>query len=272
MRTDFREERKWKMALAYNLSTAVLEWHAAGSLEERVRKRICVLWKRPRNEQMDGDEVETEKDDGFEQMDVDDNAEDEAIPNPMVDYNSSDNDDDEADPERKDVTDALDLSTVLQEALEDVDAAVLEDGDQRGGVQDRHVEPKVEERDDLSALRSTGLNGPDDSMDVDGATQQDSPPNGNGEDSISKSEEDSGPSATPGLKPTSSDPMLASIAHLPSGDTEVLSNVKAAYKPNVYAPMRERIVYSDTRTNYLSIWMIMTALSGISQVYPPETL
>jgi chromatin modification-related protein VID21 len=161
-------------------------------------------------------------------MDVDGNAENEAIPNPMVDYNSSDNDDDEADPEQKDVTDALDLSTVLQEALENVDAAALEDGDQRGGVQDYHVEHN-------------------------GATQQDSPPNGNGEDSVSKSEEDSGPSTTPGLKPTSSDPMLASIAHLPSGDTEVLSNVKAAPKPNVYAPMRERIVYSDTDKLFIDL-------------------
>ena len=51
MRTDFREERKWKVALAYNLSTAVLEWHAAGSLEERIRSKICVLWKKPRNGQ-----------------------------------------------------------------------------------------------------------------------------------------------------------------------------------------------------------------------------
>jgi chromatin modification-related protein VID21 len=253
MRTDFREERKWKMALAYNLSTAVLEWHAAGSLEERVKRRICVLWKRPRNDQVDGDEIENEKGDGFEQMDVDGNAEDEAIPNPMVDYNSSDNDDDEADPEQKDVTDALDLSTALQDALEDVDAVASEVRDRRRGVQDHHVEPKVEEREDLSALRSAGPNGPDDSMDVDGATQQDLPPIGNGEDSVSKSEEDSGPSVTPGLKPTSSDPILASIAHLPSGDTEALSNVKAAPKPNVYAPMRERIAYSDTNKLFIDL-------------------
>ena len=48
MRIDFREERKWKIALAYNLAHAVMEWHEAGSLQERVRRGICVLWKRPR--------------------------------------------------------------------------------------------------------------------------------------------------------------------------------------------------------------------------------
>ena len=251
MRTDFREERKWKIALAYNLSTAVLEWHAAGSLEERVRRRICVLWKRPRNEEVDGDEIEIEKGGGFEQMDLDDNAEDQTIPNPMVDYNSSDNDDDEADPEQKDVTDALDLTTALQDALDGVDGAASEDGDQRqSGEQDHHVEPKVEEREDLSALRSAGPTGPDDSMDVDGAAQQDSQFNDNGE---SKLAEDSGSSTAPGLKPTSSDPMLASTSHLQSENTEALPTIKAAPKPNVYAPMRERIVYSDTNKLFIDL-------------------
>lgn len=29
MRTDFKEERKWKMANAYTISKAVMEWHRA---------------------------------------------------------------------------------------------------------------------------------------------------------------------------------------------------------------------------------------------------
>lgn len=45
MRIDFREERRFKMTLAYELSTAVLEWHAARSTHERLEKGICVLWK-----------------------------------------------------------------------------------------------------------------------------------------------------------------------------------------------------------------------------------
>ena len=47
MRTDFREERRWKYAVAFNIATAVLEWHAAGDPETRVAKGICVKWKRP---------------------------------------------------------------------------------------------------------------------------------------------------------------------------------------------------------------------------------
>jgi len=46
MRIDFREERKWKIAVAYTLALAVQEWHEAGSTEERIRKGICVVWSK----------------------------------------------------------------------------------------------------------------------------------------------------------------------------------------------------------------------------------
>lgn len=39
MHTDFRQERRWKQAVAFELSTAVLEWHAATPEE---RKKLCV--------------------------------------------------------------------------------------------------------------------------------------------------------------------------------------------------------------------------------------
>lgn len=237
MRTDFREERKWKMALAYNLSTAVLEWHAAGSLEERVKRRICVLWKRPRDEELDGDE--NERDDEFEQMDVEDNVENQAIPNPMVDYNSSDNDDEEPDPEHKDVADPLDLSTAVQDALDCVDVAASGDGDPQQMDKQSQVQPKVEERDDSSALHGAGTNGPD------VAAQQDSQPNSLGEESVSKSEE-RGLSVPLGLKPTSTNPILASTSDSHSINAEASSSsVKTIPKSNIYAPMRDRIAYSD---------------------------
>jgi chromatin modification-related protein VID21 len=284
MRTDFREERKWKMALAYNLSTAVLEWHAAGSLDERLRKRICVLWKRPRNEEVGEDENENENGNGngkggrFEQMDVDENAEDHSVPNPMVDYNSSDNDDDEADPEQKDVTDALDVSTAVQEALDVVEAAASEDGDHQPSTEQDRVKPKVEEREDLSALRVAGPNGPDDLMDVDGATQHDSQSNGNGEAGVSKSEEDLGPSVPSGLKPMSTDPMLTST----SPANAEASSSKPVIKSNVYAPMREHIAYSDENKlfvdldDYEGLVMDLAALStaetAIEAPPPPPDL
>lgn len=44
MRIDFREERKWKIAVAYTIALAVQEWHEAGSTEERIRRGICIVW------------------------------------------------------------------------------------------------------------------------------------------------------------------------------------------------------------------------------------
>jgi chromatin modification-related protein VID21 len=44
MYIDYREECKWKTVLAYMLVNAVQEWHAAGSVKERVRRGICVIW------------------------------------------------------------------------------------------------------------------------------------------------------------------------------------------------------------------------------------
>ena len=46
MRIDFREERKWKIAVAYTLALAVQEWHEAGSAEERIRRGICIVWSK----------------------------------------------------------------------------------------------------------------------------------------------------------------------------------------------------------------------------------
>ena len=46
MRIDFREERKWKIAVAYTLALAVQEWHEAGSVEERIRMGICIVWSK----------------------------------------------------------------------------------------------------------------------------------------------------------------------------------------------------------------------------------
>ena len=51
MRIDFREERKWKIAVAYTVALAVREWHEAGSSEERIRKGICVVWSKKNLEQ-----------------------------------------------------------------------------------------------------------------------------------------------------------------------------------------------------------------------------
>ena len=46
MQTDFREERRWKIAVAYELALCVQEWHISGSHEERLRLGIIgKLWR-----------------------------------------------------------------------------------------------------------------------------------------------------------------------------------------------------------------------------------
>lgn len=230
------------MALAYNLSTAVLEWHAAGSLEERVRRRICVLWKRPRDEVID-ENAET-----FEQMDVDDLTGDKANLMPIVDYNSSDNDDEDLEAEQKDMFDALDPSNTLQEALESIDTAALGDADQDASGNRDHVEPKVEKHDDSSAL-GRSEDRPTDSMDVDDTVHRDDNSN-----MAKANANESGTAGPVGWKPTSSDPMLASTTLSQSTDAEASGpHSKSAYKPNIYAPIRDYIAFSDESKLFLDL-------------------
>ena len=54
MRIDFREERKWKIAVAYTIALAVQEWHEAGSTEERIRRGICIVWSKNLEEDIPG--------------------------------------------------------------------------------------------------------------------------------------------------------------------------------------------------------------------------
>lgn len=245
MRTDFREERKWKTALAFHLGTAVLEWHAAGTLADRVRRKIVVLWKPPRN---DEDEVEVD-----EQMDIDDRS----IQTPMVDYNSSDNDNDndeddaDAGPaplEAKDVTDALDTSTAIQDALDTAEAAASasEIADQpQSNSQEEQVEPKIEESEDTSALHKN--DGTEEN--VDSSTPHDPNPGSSEEEKVSKTEDYSNSS---GLKASSTNPMLPSASDL-QPEASSSSHLKHASKPNVYAPMRERIANSGDHKLFLDL-------------------
>lgn len=246
MRTDFREERKWKLALAFHLGTAVLEWHAAGSLEERVRRKICVLWKPPRKE-------ETEIEEGIDEselMDVDDNAAVPSIPTPMVDYNSSGDEEDEPEPEQKDVIDALDTSAAVLDALDGVEASASAEIDRR----QEGVKPKIEEADDRSALSRNTSIGKDDSMDIDGLTTQNMSSKSHAEENTSKTEEDSSAVLPSGLKPTSSDPILTANSHSEAVSTDTSgSGSKIAPKPNLYAPLRERIARSSAEKLFLDL-------------------
>ena len=224
MRIDFREERKWKMALAYNLSTSVLEWHAAGSWSERFAKGITVRWKRPLP---------------VDRMDLGESLTGESMQSEIyqphelhktsllgLDYGSDDDDDEEQD---REVIDALQPSSLLEEAF-----------DTQTGVVDAEdismvAQLKTEEAEDQSILGELGAPVLD---------SQDTP----------QSDGSSLSNGAPGLKPTCHDPMWGSSSVSQPGERDVcLGSTKLSSKATVYAPVRERVAQSDEQKLFLSL-------------------
>ena len=135
MRIDFREERKWKIAVAYTLALAVQEWHEAGSTEERIRRGICVIWSKnlgedlpvssnaeegssmpindlPRHRQRsDSMHVVEESDDGSEEEEKDNEILDDADPMELDGIAGAE---DMHEPENMKVEDNFDFTTALQ--------------------------------------------------------------------------------------------------------------------------------------------------------------
>lgn len=232
MRTDFREERKWKLAIAYNLSTSVLEWHALGSWEERVAHGVCVKWK-PAQEDED---IEEQATDGEVDMEADlGNLDADGTTEPQesgrssrlaVDYTSDDEDmenDEETEP--KDVVNPLNTADEIEGAIDEGDKArELEKAQAEIREADmKHL--KSEEVDDNSALRIE-----------DG-------------DRRAKGETQGGAEAeVVGLKSTSKDPLLGSksSSHSLNGDAEDTKSNSTKAKISAYAPMREKIVYGSS--------------------------
>lgn len=236
MRIDFREERRWKVALAFGLAQSVMAWHEAGTLEERVRRGICVLWKRPQPEQ-DDTAADRADQDAVEIPDMDDETGPDSrdTNTPANDYGSDDDSDDEQEKEqeqdRRDVFDALAPGTLLAEALADKEAKV-------DGSGPEHVQFKTEDVEDTSGLRNT-LDERADAMDVDSkpAIEDNVEP-----DSGTKDLENEDPTAT-ALKDSSSDPVLTHH----STDTRASHSsgkARSKAKSTAYAPLREEIIYS----------------------------
>lgn len=232
MRIDFREERRWKYAIAYNLAQSVLEWHKAGSPEERVKGGICVMWRRPLEGQ--GPEIEhPDPDPGL--MDVDDpphSGDANRSSMLMLDYASDEDDNDEQDKES--IVDALETSTLIKDALQAIEDNVEENP---GRIE---LEPKKEEID----LTATLANGEDRSADRQ-ATQD-------SEELVQKTEESD--ALTLGLKANSSDPLLTSsksTSQSVSGEQEAALPASKSSRINLYAPIRERVAYSDADKLFL---------------------
>lgn len=233
MRTDFREERKWKMALAYNLSTSVLEWHAAGTPEKRLKRGICVHWKPPRQaepkDQIMPDAVDV-ADDPMELEKTPPTETGSTRPSSALlnlDYGSDDEDDED---QEKEVDDGLDTSNMVEESLASLD----QDG---AGVGFKDLQPKTEEIDDASALQT-------DTMDVDRPAPAD------GETAAQLKDGASPEQTLSGLKSTSEDPMLVGT----STATSVSSgSSKKGTKTSLYAPLRENIAHSEVEKLFLDL-------------------
>jgi chromatin modification-related protein VID21 len=260
---DFREERKWKLMLAYNVATAVLEWHAAGSLAERVARNICVLWKRPKAEEV-GDVAASAND----RMEIDDAPAEGTKSNTlaMVDYGSEDEDDDEID---KSVVDALEPIALVQDVLDGADGTIQNQRNQPRDDGRETVQPKIEDIDDSSALQGGQV---DEAMDIDMQPFDDP----TGQENNTKEEH---PSPTLGLKTTSTNPVLGSKSNSRStfGDSDISASSKPTSKPNMYAPLRELIAYSDDDKIFLAVDDLSRLQGGSApstedDILKPETL
>nr|GAT59655.1 predicted protein [Mycena chlorophos] len=239
MRTDFREERKWKLALAYNISTAVLEWHCFSTHAERVAEGICVGWRRPKVDEADQEEPPAEIEDPLgmeEEMDISMEEEPPSAPpvtrSLLVDYGSDDDDDDEQ--EKQSVVDALEPASALEEAL---DAA--EKNESVPPDSGFPVEFKRDSEDPTSAASD-----PDGvKMEVDEDSQK----------PVVKTEEVDEPSQPIGLKDSSSNPSLSQteIVAAEPGAPSAPPPTKSSSKNNIYAPLREYLAYADPNKLFL---------------------
>lgn len=195
------------MALAYNLSTAVLEWHAAGTAERRLHTGICVKWQ-PSFFRDDADGAS-------EEMNLKNESHQEQL-NPSllgVDYGSEDDDDDEQDK----VIDALEPATLIQDSLDIAN----------------ELQPKDEEVDDQSALCLI-----DDAVLDNAETDQLIP--------VSEGNGNHLSNFAAYLRPTSTNPILGSKSSSQSangdGDAQTAS---AKLSISVLAPLREQIAYCE---------------------------
>lgn len=238
MRVDFREERRWKIALAYGLATAVMEWHAAGSLEERIKQGICALWSPAyvRAEEVQEDVVH---DSGQAQPEIQTPQSEPTDPAARallgVDYGS-----DEEEEDQQDVVDALQPQTMVQDALE------LPSLDEGSANQEEPIKPKTEESDNVSALQFAS-----DEM------QTDTQPISDTDQPMATVEEKDTKEGISALKSTSNDPVLGekvssnSSSNNGDGDTPTMS-AKSLMK-QTYAPLRERILESDLDKLFLDL-------------------
>lgn len=205
MRTDFREERRWKLALAYKLARAAVDWHKAGTPDERLRLGICVMWKPPPLEDIDMAEA-SEVDGPFrESQEADETgADSRETETPLNDYGSDEESEDEQDKEQQDVVDTLEPGTALQDALQQLEEHAKSQPGTHEGVS---MKPKIEDIEDVASLGDASQTRDESAMDVDGAKAEAA------QEPKDKQPKAAKPTATeseahPALKTTSKNPVL----------------------------------------------------------------
>jgi chromatin modification-related protein VID21 len=234
MRTDFREERRWKIAVAYRLSTAVLEWHRAGNRETRKERGIVVDWSRPSHDEsreIDDVEMIIEHDQGVD-GEVQEDSDERPFSTTLIsaDYGSDDSDD-EQELEKQEVVDALEPRAVLEEALGHAERS-------ESTQPENEIRPKEEDVDDSSMLHAMQPT----VATTDADLKEDEPL----ADNAVRPSEMAQPDIPSGLKPTSDDPIFGSdMPPLePTAGQPVLAP-RQHPKPSIYSSLRNHIAYYD---------------------------
>jgi chromatin modification-related protein VID21 len=222
MRTDFREERKWKLALAHTLAHEVMRWHTAGSHAERLTQGISVSWKRKPFSEDDGLDSAQDQGDPMEIGYPNDQPKSSLL---SIDYVSDEEDDDDQDFERE----LLEQNaTVLEEAgrmIHESGEATREQADDSAGP-NAFLVLKREEIEDAVAMRE-----PEEHQ-----SQADS--------QVLRRHTSSKKSTHEGLKNLSTDPILGNALSQPISGEQTPGSTKAKKAP-LYPELRDRIAYSD---------------------------
>jgi chromatin modification-related protein VID21 len=227
MRIDFREERKWKIAVAYELAVSAVEWHQAGTAEQRERLGISVRWIPPEAVSL-APVLGTERAaDIVPESEPELELEEEKEAEMELSYPS----DQEDDAPQQPVEDVLNPGAVIQEELDAVEAS--RSTHMEGRVRSEQHELKTEDIEDTSALRNA--------LDHMNAVSRES---GTGEiiavDRELKEEDSS--LQVPALRMHSTNPMLGD----PSTD------VKIQDKTKLYEPLREHVACSENDLLFLT--------------------
>jgi chromatin modification-related protein VID21 len=239
MRTDFREERKWKLTMAFQLAHAAKKWHTFADRASRVAAGICISHVPPTTGDGDGRADASPARTVMEEMP---DARDEREAEELLAYGGEDGSD--ADPDG----DGEDDDSPDPEELGDADRQGSRE-QQNGSAEpsfsagDRMLEPsmKMEDLDDRTVLIQTGegegmilekyVDPPDVEM-----KDEDSSANGGNARSV-------GQPPVVGLKPESNDPIV--------GSGLAMDNNSEASKPHNKAPhpallpVREKLSFSD---------------------------